>query len=1130
MNNDHKRSLRDLFLEAVEINDVEERARFLEAACAGDKSLRHRVDELLEEEEIVGLPPTSKRTAFFHEEAQPGAQIGQYDLIELVGEGGCGTVFKAAQKKPVRRHVALKVIKLGMDTEETVNRFEAERQALAMMDHPHIAQVYEAGATQSGRPYFVMELVEGVKVTEYSRRNKLNVHERLRLFLKICQAVNHAHQKGIIHRDLKPSNILVSNIDGECVPKIIDFGIAKAMEGRLVDQTIYTAFNHLVGTPAYMSPEQITLNSAGIDTRTDIYCLGVLLYELLTGQPPFASESLLNGGLDRMRKVIVETEPTRPSTQILLVNKERRNDSGDEASRPKSITRSHPIDRDLDWITVKCLEKETQRRYETVNALALDIQRYLADEPISARPPSLCYRITKSFRRNQTAYVAGAMILTILIAGGIFSAWQFHQKGQTLQRAVAAETKESKLRQSAEFRAYASDMNIAWEAFEKRDYGRARRLIERHRPSPGEPDLRGWEWRYLWDQTRSDALHELCRLSTPVRTLTISHDRRWLAVGGLRRGGLEIWDLASRERVARLAEDSQNFMAVFSPAGPLLAYTTHRDEASTKARGHVHLWDVESRKETFRADLLHECFGLAFSRDGNRLVTSVTTNGFGDIISWQVSDEGHLARLRSIRASHLGLERWVNDFAATPDLRFVAYGADRGRVRIVDLQTEEEQIIESDPFAYQVNTLAFSPDSRKLAYTFGLAESVIRLRDVIAKEDIGVLERHTAHVTALRFTADGKRLISSSADKTIRIWDVPNQQCLSTLRGSREDVTQIALMPGETRLISGAQDGTVNIWDLTKSHSRQEYLSFEDKVRTWRFAPDSRSLITVNADGVARRRWGECFEHAETLLELESERLMLSRWGISKDGALVGASYPGGVTEIWNLTTRLREHRLIDPKVKGTTARVYPGPFYEEGRIFSTVDTGNSFVRLWDLRKGTIARSWSPKDPPIAAPEGFYDAEFISTGAGGRITMRSTRDDKPRFVKQLDYIAGRDAALSPNNQFFAVSSNLGFVNVWETQHWKKVARFEDFRGRANAIAFSPDGRRLAMLDSHGGLYLCDTASWRRVFSLKGPGLERWHVQWSPDGNAIGMSDDQGTLTIWRVPPWEAVDKQRPPEP
>jgi eukaryotic-like serine/threonine-protein kinase len=444
-----------LFSAALELPSSQ-RAAYLNEACADDPALRLRLEALLRVHEEA-LPFLEARASGAQESPMgagvPGAtirinvapsekagdRIGRYKLLQQIGEGGCGVVYMAEQAEPVRRRVALKVIKLGMDTKQVIARFEAERQALAMMDHPSIAKVFDAGATETGRPYFVMELVRGVKITDYCDEASLSTRERLDLFIQVCHAIQHAHQKGVIHRDIKPSNILVTVNDGVAVPKVIDFGIAKATNHQpLADKTVFTAFEQFLGTPAYMSPEQAVMTSLDVDTRSDIYSLGVLLYELLTGKTPLDQKVLLAAGLEEMRRTIREQEPARPSTRLsnMLAGDLTTTAKHRHTDAPKLI---HLLRGDLDWIVMKALEKDRARRYDTANGLAMDVQRYLTDEPVAARPPSKLYRFQKMARRNKLIFAAGSAVLIALVAGLAVSNWFFLREKTARRRAIAAE-------------------------------------------------------------------------------------------------------------------------------------------------------------------------------------------------------------------------------------------------------------------------------------------------------------------------------------------------------------------------------------------------------------------------------------------------------------------------------------------------------------------------------------------------------------------------------------------------------------------------------------------------------------------------------------------------------------------
>jgi serine/threonine protein kinase/tetratricopeptide (TPR) repeat protein len=424
---------KEIFEGALDCAPGEERQRYLESACGGDTVLLARIQALLRAddagedflpEEPAGRAGRGSAVAGFLSAPlteQPGDIICRYKLREKIGEGGCGVVYMAEQEEPVRRKVALKIIKLGMDTRQVVARFEAERQALALMDHVNIAKVLDAGGTETGRPYFVMELVGGIKITDYCEQQQLTTPQRLNLFTQVCRAIQHAHQKGVIHRDIKPSNVLVAIQDGVPIPKVIDFGIAKATQGRLTDDTVFTAFEQFLGTPAYMSPEQAQLGGQDVDTRSDIYSLGVLLYELLTGKTPFDAKELMAVGLEAMRRTICEKDPPTPSTRLKLdLATQRAQGSGES----KIKNQKSKIANDLDWIVMKCLEKDRARRYETANGLAMDIERHLANEPVVASPPSRLYRFQKLVRRNRATATATTIVAATLILGAVVSAWQ----------------------------------------------------------------------------------------------------------------------------------------------------------------------------------------------------------------------------------------------------------------------------------------------------------------------------------------------------------------------------------------------------------------------------------------------------------------------------------------------------------------------------------------------------------------------------------------------------------------------------------------------------------------------------------------------------------------------------------
>jgi serine/threonine protein kinase/tetratricopeptide (TPR) repeat protein len=503
--------------------DAEE---YAESACAGDPELRVRVDQLLQAHwEIAGVEHESGKGASSHEPAVltegPGTSIGPYRLLEQIGEGGFGIVYMAEQLRPIRRKVALKIIKPGMDTRMVVARFEAERQALALMDHPNIAHVLDGGATPAGRPYFVMELVRGIPITEFCDQSRLPVRERIELFVAVCKAVQHAHQKGIIHRDLKPSNVMVTMHDDKPVVKVIDFGIAKAVGQQLTEKTLFTNFAQMIGTPLYMSPEQAQLSGLDVDTRSDIYALGVLLYELLTGSTPFDQQRLRTIAFDEIRRIIREEEPPKPSTRVSTANAATTAASinrGIDPRRLKQIIRG-----ELDWIVMKCLEKDRNRRYETAGGLALDLGRYLNNEQVQACPPTLAYRLRKFTRRHRTPIGTAGLLLAIAMVGCAMTVWQATRAASARDAAIRAQLALSETRQiSAEERASAIARDLE-------TLNKANSLIESGR---SHVDFSNW--------AKADA--DL----TAALKLRPDHSSAWLARGQLY-ARIHLWDLAAAD-------------------------------------------------------------------------------------------------------------------------------------------------------------------------------------------------------------------------------------------------------------------------------------------------------------------------------------------------------------------------------------------------------------------------------------------------------------------------------------------------------------------------------------------------------------------------------------------------------
>jgi serine/threonine protein kinase len=645
-----------IFAAAIQRTDPQQRAAFLDGACAEDAQLRARVEALLRSHEEGGsfldqpaapIPPTVAAAPISE---GPGTRLGPYKLLQRIGEGGFGVVYMAEQHKPVRRKVALKIIKPGMDTNEVIARFESERQALALMDHPNIAKVFDAGATDTGRPYFVMELVKGVPLIDFCDENHLTTRQRLELFVQVCWAIQHAHQKGIIHRDLKPSNVMVTIHDNKPVPKVIDFGVSKPISQQLTERTLFTAYGQMVGTPTYMSPEQAQMSGLDVDTRSDIYSLGVMLFELLTGSTPLDAERLRKSGYEEMQRLIREEEAPRPSQRlstqsgdaIVKIAKCRGADAGQLGKQLRG---------ELDWIVIKALEKDRNRRYETANGFAADVERHLNDEAVHARPPSALYRLQKLLRRNRVAAILTATIFLSLIVTAVgtsvglvqanrYAAQLQDSKSEiegnlatiTEQKEVIEKTNRGLKQQQTELLLQQAELLV-----EQRRNGYKRRvqpilkeLSSRNLNSEERQSLRRLAVATLGDPTALEPKVELKDFPSPIRHIDLSPNGNWLAIC-LLSGESYLYEIATERSVPIHAEFKDERRDDYHYAKTEFVNDTEIVVNSVQA-GEIQRWELrenDSWELSFQKPLEHSPYHFAVAEDGSR---SLWVGGAGVLI------------------------------------------------------------------------------------------------------------------------------------------------------------------------------------------------------------------------------------------------------------------------------------------------------------------------------------------------------------------------------------------------------------------------------------------------------------------------------------------------------------------
>ena len=993
----------------------------------------------------------------------PGTEIGNYELLELIGEGGMGLVYLAQQKEPVKRKVAFKIVKLGMDTKQVVARFEAERQTLALLEHPNIAHVFDAGTTETGRPYFVMEYVKGMSITRYCDKQKLSVEERLELFRQVCEGVNHAHQKGIIHRDIKPSNILVSIHGDKAIPKIIDFGIAKAITQPLAEKTSFTEQGQLLGTPEYLSPEQADMAYQDVDTRSDIYSLGVLLYELLAGATPFDAKRLREGGIDHIQQVIREEEPRTPSVRLTSLGDRAK--AVAESRRTQIITLTRRLHRELEWIPMKAIRKDRTRRYRSASELADDIQNYLNGSPLMAGPESTVYRARKFLRKHAGSVVTAALLLVVIILALVASilmgcraerarqqeATARKQVEQALVRTENAERIAQEQRKLAEklaedYRRSLYSNRIALANITYRD-GSIQRVHELLKECP--EDLREWEW-YRLNYISDRSCMTLRGHTDAVQTVTVSTDGKRIASAS-RDGKIKFWNASSGTELTTIQGNDGPIPSVnFSPDGKRMV--------SGARNGTLKVWDTVDGKELMTLSGHEGAAGAFFSSDGKKIISASRD---GTIKVWNAKSGNQIMTWRTYTES-------LTDFDISPYGNRIVSASTDNKIKLWDVTTGTE-LMTLDGQGIRIVSVAFSPDAKRIVS--GNADTTIKIWDVETGTELMTLRGNESRVFDVTWSPDGRQIISAGQNGIVRIWDATTGAVSNILYGHEAHVMRIAFNPVTEQIISGSRDGTIKVWDMPVDH---RLLQASGDTTLFCFSNDWQHV--VSGDRVGRIKVWDRLTGTELLTLHGTEGDMISDVRFSPDGSRIFSSQIRKGT-IWDTST-------------GAEIMSFPG---NAGYVYATFSPNGRYIascvtEYWDVGKD---------DNTIKLRDAESGREIVS-------------------------LKGHEAEISgmvfsPDSKRLASCDLAEVIRIWDVETGKEIMTLKH-DGGTFSIAFSPDGMHIASggSDADNTIKLWDAESGAKIMELKGHSYGIEKLIFSPDGKRLISDSRDDTVKLWDV--------------